>query len=121
MIAAEAEDIMKVIAEAVETERIAKQKENAANQYSEPCNNKLLQPAKRDPNTHAVSTKAAELFNTNRTYIHEAAPAFIYITAPAPENETISTSALISICVKVRSSRVGHLGKSKKERPRSKC
>jgi hypothetical protein len=86
MIAVEAEDIMKVIAEAVERERRAKQKENAANQYSEPSGNKL--PKANYDDTKAA-TKAAGLFNTNRTYIHEAASAFIYIAASAPENETI--------------------------------
>jgi hypothetical protein len=32
----------------------------------------LLQPEKRDPNKSAVTQKAAEIFNTNRTYISEA-------------------------------------------------
>jgi N6-adenosine-specific RNA methylase IME4 len=78
MIAVEAEDIMRVIAEAVERERLAKQKENAANQYSEPLGNKL--PKANYDDTKAA-TKAAGLFNTNRTYIHEAAK----LKAEAPE------------------------------------
>lgn len=68
-IAVEAEDLLSAIAEAVEAEKLAKQKANAANQHSEPCGKKLPQPS-RDENR--VTQKAAELFNTNRTYINEA-------------------------------------------------
>lgn len=70
-IAAEADDLLALIREQVEKERIEKQKANAANQHQEPCNKKLLQPS-RDPNKEAAATKAAELFNTNRTYVNQA-------------------------------------------------
>jgi hypothetical protein len=71
-VAAEAEELRAAIAEEVDEERKRKQKENAANQHTEPCNKKLLQPAQRDPNENATATKAAELFNTNRTYVNQA-------------------------------------------------
>ena len=65
-IAADADDLLAVIAEQVEKERIEKQKANAVNQHSEPLGKKLPQPStpKDDQKT---ATKAAELFNTNRT------------------------------------------------------
>jgi N6-adenosine-specific RNA methylase IME4 len=71
-IAAEAEEMLSTIAAAVEAERLRKQKENAANQHTEktePCVNKLPQPTKQP---ERVTQKAAEIFNTNRTYISEA-------------------------------------------------
>ena len=43
-IAAEADDLLAVIAEQVENERIEKQKANAVNQHSEPSDKKLCQP-----------------------------------------------------------------------------
>jgi len=63
-IAVEAEDLLSAIAEAVEAEKLAKQKANAANQHSEPSDNKLSEP--KDEHKNTVATKAAELFNTNR-------------------------------------------------------
>lgn len=70
-IAVEAEDIMGAIAEQVEKERIEKQKANATNQHQEPLGKKLPQPyATRDE--QKTATKAAEIFQTNRTYINQA-------------------------------------------------
>ena len=68
--AVEADEIIAAIKARVEEERREKQAANAANQYTEPSNNKLLEA--KDPNTNAASTKVAELFNTNRTYINDA-------------------------------------------------
>jgi hypothetical protein len=70
----EAEEIIGAIAEAVEAERLAKQKANAANQYQEPSHNKLCQGTNEPANKTVRETahKAAELFNTNRTYVNEA-------------------------------------------------
>lgn len=45
VIAVEAEELVAVIRERVESERRVKQKENAANQHTEPCDNKLTQPS----------------------------------------------------------------------------
>ena len=79
-IAAEADDLLSVIAEQVEKERIEKQKANAVNQHSEPIGKKLPQPsAQRDD--QKTATKAAELFNTNRTYVNQA----VKMKAAAPE------------------------------------
>jgi N6-adenosine-specific RNA methylase IME4 len=75
-IAVEAEEILAAIAEAVEAERRAKQAvslqaTHVSKAFGEGVsNNKLLQT--KNPNENAVSTKAAEMFNTNRTYINEA-------------------------------------------------
>ena len=64
-IAVEAEDIMGAIAEQVEKDRREKQ---AATQ-SEPVQQKIVtQPANRN----VTDTKAAEIFQTNRTYINQA-------------------------------------------------
>lgn len=70
-IAAEADDLLAVIRDQVERERIEKQKANAANQHQEALGKKLPQPStpKDDQKT---ATKAAELFNTNRTYVNQA-------------------------------------------------
>jgi hypothetical protein len=78
-IAVEAEDVLEAIAEQVERERREKQKANAVNQHSEASDKKLSQPS-----THhetATATKAAELFNTNRTYVNQAAK----VKSEAPE------------------------------------
>ena len=84
-IAAEADEILRVIAEQVEKGRRESQAEklretNAqkaiaaadAIAATDVCNKELLQTAKRDPNEKATATKAAELFNTNRTYVNQA-------------------------------------------------
>ena len=60
----EAEDVMAAIAEAVERERIEKQKANAANQYQEPSDKKLSIPS-RNHHEKETAHKAAEMFNTN--------------------------------------------------------
>lgn len=80
MIAVEAEDIMAAIAEEVEKERREKQaaelSKTHAGKTEVVCNKTLLQtppPLKRDPNANSAPTKAAELFNTNRTYVNQAA------------------------------------------------
>lgn len=70
-VAVEAEEILAAIKARVEEERRKKQIANAANQYTEPCDNKLSQP--RNEHANAAVTKAAELFNTNRSYINDAA------------------------------------------------
>ena len=77
-IAAEADEMLKAISEAVEAEKLRKQSENAINRFTkEPvaCDNKLTQPTKLAEPTkqpERVTQKAAEIFNTNRTYISEA-------------------------------------------------
>jgi ParB-like chromosome segregation protein Spo0J len=78
-IAAEADDLLALIAQATEEERrkiqAASLKEtNAQRAVSAAgvCNKELLQTPKRDPNEKATATKAAELFNTNRTYVNQA-------------------------------------------------
>jgi N6-adenosine-specific RNA methylase IME4 len=77
-IAAEADEMLRAIGEAVDAEKLRKQKENAANQHTAeklPCDNKLTQPTKAiepQKQPERVTQKAAETFNTNRTYISEA-------------------------------------------------
>ncbi len=78
-VAVEADAIMEAIAKAVERERKEKQKANAANQHTPPSGKKLPEPKK--PDESKAATKAAELFNTNRTYVNQAAK----IKAQAPE------------------------------------
>ena len=51
--------------------RLKKQIANATNQHSVPCVNKLTQPEPVKP-PERVTTKVAETFNTNRTYVTEA-------------------------------------------------
>ena len=70
-VAAEADELLDGIRAAVEVQRLAKQKANAVNQYSEPSDNLLSEP--KDEHETKAATKAAELFNTNRTYVNEAA------------------------------------------------
>jgi hypothetical protein len=65
-IAAEADDLLAVIAEQVENERIEKQKANAANQHSEPALAQKIVPT-QTKSERETATKAAELFNTNIT------------------------------------------------------
>ena len=86
-IAVEADEMVSVIREQVERERLKKQKENAANQYKslEHCDKKMSQPTRDDTepsvnkltepkneNEHRTDQKLASTFNTNRTYINEA-------------------------------------------------
>lgn len=78
-IAAEADDLLHVIAEEVERERLEKQKANAVNQHQEPSVKKLTEP--RDDNSSRTQAKAAELFNTNRTYVNQA----VKMKTAAPE------------------------------------
>ena len=63
-VAAEADELLDGIRAAVEVQRLAKQKANAVNQYSEPSDNLLSEP--KDEHETKAATKAAELFNTNR-------------------------------------------------------
>lgn len=70
-IAVEADEIIAAIAAAVESEKLRKQKENAANQHTEkaePCGNKLPEP-KTNPDKNKATQKAAEIFNTNRHHL----------------------------------------------------
>lgn len=70
-IAVEAEDLLETIRMQVEKERLEKQKINAANQHKKPSVKKLTEP--KDENSGRAQHKAAELFNTNRTYVNQAA------------------------------------------------
>jgi hypothetical protein len=64
----EAEELLAVIAEAVEAEQRKKQSENAVNRFTASndiaSDNKLSEP--KDEHATKTATKAAELFNTNR-------------------------------------------------------
>lgn len=71
-IAAEAEELIAAISESVGKERVEKQKENAANQHTKPSDKKLSEGKKADEHANTTPTKAAELFNTNRTYVNNA-------------------------------------------------
>lgn len=74
-VAVEAEEIIAAIAEAVEQEQRKRQSENAANRYTERghiASDNLLSEAKSEHETKTAH-KAAELFNTNRSYINDAA------------------------------------------------
>lgn len=76
-IAVEADDIIDVIKEETEKARREKisQRENVANQYSEKKEVQtvqLIEPSAKD-NSQLATSKIAETFNTNRTYISEAA------------------------------------------------
>ena len=71
-IAAEADEILNAIGEAVEAAKAEKNRIAAIQQHSGGCDNKLTDPQPiRQP--ERVTQKAAEMFNTNRTYISEAA------------------------------------------------
>jgi len=84
-VATEAEDLLKVIADAVDKERREKQAAELTKTHAMKaegvCNNKLLQIDKRDPNAVSTPAKAAEMFGTNRTYINQAAK----LKATSPE------------------------------------
>lgn len=69
-VAVEAEDLIIKIREATEKVKKEKQIANASNQYTEGLGKKLPE-ANYDENK--VATKLAEVFNTNRTYVNEAA------------------------------------------------
>jgi hypothetical protein len=83
-IAAEADDLLAVIAEQVEKERREKQSANQSNPRLDPAANvtsqveqnheRYLSDKKLSDSHHAntTPTKAAELFNTNRTYVNQA-------------------------------------------------
>ena len=91
-IAADADGLLAVIAAATEEKRRKIQASSlretngqramrAADLMDSVCNKELLQTQKRDPNEKATATKAAELFNTNRTYVNQA----VKIKTAAPE------------------------------------
>lgn len=65
-IAVEAEEILAAIAEAVEQERLEKQKANAANQHVEALVNKLTEGKSKNYNETKTAHKAAELVLTSR-------------------------------------------------------
>jgi hypothetical protein len=67
-IAAEADDLLAAIAEQVEKERREKQAATQAN-TDEPVQQKIVT---QTANRNVTDTKAAELFNTNRTYVNQA-------------------------------------------------
>ena len=79
-IAADADDLLSVIAEQVEKDRIEKQKANAVNQHSEPALAQKIVPT-QTKSERETATKAAELFNTNRTYVNQA----VKMKSAAPE------------------------------------
>jgi hypothetical protein len=68
-IAAEADDLLAVIRETVEREKAEKNAEAAKAQHAG-LGKKLPDPPKADE--QKTATKAAELFNTNRTYVNQA-------------------------------------------------
>jgi hypothetical protein len=70
-IAAEADDLLQVIAEEVEKEAERKRSEAAKAQRASDDKN-LSRPEPSIPHTNTTATKAAELFNTNRTYVNQA-------------------------------------------------
>ena len=70
-VAVEAEDVMAAIRESVERERRKKQAE-AQSKAGEPIPQKIVVQPKNDT-TKETAHKAAELFNTNRTYVNQAA------------------------------------------------
>lgn len=79
-IAADADDLLAVIAEQVEKDRIEKQKANAVNQHSEPALAQKIVPT-QTKSERETATKAAEMFNTNRTYVNQA----VKMKTAAPE------------------------------------
>ena len=77
-IAAEADDLLAVIREQVEREKSEKNAEAAKAQHAG-LGKKLPDPPKADD--QKTATKAAELFNTNRTYVNQA----VKMKTTAPE------------------------------------
>ena len=67
---AEGDDLLAVIREQVEKERRDKQAESQS-KTSEPIPQKIAGQPKND-NSKETSAKAAEIFNTNRTYVNQA-------------------------------------------------
>lgn len=65
-IAAEADDLLAVIAAAVEKERRERQRE------AQKLSDKKLSDTPKPQHAEKTATKAAELFNTNRTYVNQA-------------------------------------------------
>lgn len=86
-LAAEAEDIEKIIQQEVEAERRRKQAETKTGmKYKENLCDKKLSHKNRDEHANAVHTKMAKAFGTNRTYVndmkkiqHEDKEAFVKI------------------------------------------
>jgi hypothetical protein len=74
-IAVEAEDVLSVIAEQVEKERRERQAE------AQKLSDKKLSDTPKPEHAEKTATKAAELFNTNRTYVNQAAK----VKSEAPE------------------------------------
>lgn len=74
-IAVEAEDVLSVIAEQVERERRERQAE------AQKLSDKKLSDTPKPEHAEKTATKAAELFNTNRTYVNQAAK----VKSEAPE------------------------------------
>lgn len=72
-IAAEADDLLAVIREQVEEERRRKQAETQQQtmKQSEPITQKIVEQV-QPRQERETATKAAELFNTNRTYVNQA-------------------------------------------------
>jgi len=77
-IAAEADDLLAVIRETVERAAERKRIENAANQH-QPADKNLSAP--KQEHADKTATKAAEMFNTNRTYVNQA----VKMKTAAPE------------------------------------
>ncbi|HSH53114.1 MAG TPA: DNA modification methylase [Bacteroidales bacterium] len=70
-IAVESEDIYESIADEVERQRIENIKNNVRNQYSDEGSGKKLPNPKNYDDTK-TSTRVANAFNTNRTYVNES-------------------------------------------------
>ncbi len=84
-IAAEADDLLAVIAEQVEEERRAKISESrivdyATKSIADETGQKIV-PSRKNEHSEKTATKAAELFNTNRTYVNQA----VKMKTAAPE------------------------------------
>jgi hypothetical protein len=82
-VAADAEDLMQVIAEATDEERRSMQSASlretnaqkamlAVGKMDSVCDKNLSQTINRNEHKNSTPTKAAELFNTNRTYVNQA-------------------------------------------------
>lgn len=70
-VAVEAEDVMAAIAEAVELEKARKNSEEKQARDKSEVRQIIAEPQK--PDFNKTAHKAAELFNTNRTYVNQAA------------------------------------------------
>lgn len=78
-IAAEADELLAKLRAEAEEERKMKQKENAANQHTSALAQKIAPTQSKAE--RETATKAAELFNTNRTYVNQA----VKMRTEAPE------------------------------------